>query len=633
MCGICGYFHFQNKKNTDISEAVIKRMTDKIYHRGPDDDGYFTNNRIALGMRRLAIIDINTGSQPQFNEDKNVVVILNGEIYNYQELKSELVKEGHLFKTKSDTEVLVHLYEEKGKDFVKYLNGMFAIALFDRRKNLLFLVRDRMGIKPLHYSITDNTIVFASEIKSILEYPEIRKKISPISLYNYFTFEFISAPRTVYKGVHKILPGEMLIITQNGEIKKNKYWKIKINKQNYSLEELNNKLKNIFLTSVKYRLISDVPLGIFLSGGIDSTLLVGAASKYTDKVKTFSIGFSEESFNELKYAKIASNYFNTDHTEMVLSYKKAIDLLPSIMDYLDEPHADASIIPTFLVSKLSKKIITVALSGDGGDELFLGYDTYKAYKFAKYVRWIPHPFIKTMENITSLIPASSKRVSWEFKLKKFLNGLLYKPEISNYIWWGAYPPELKKQLFTRDFLNLITNNIEFEPIEFYEKDLLKIDSPLDRVNYLDLHLYLQDNLLPKVDRMSMINSLEVRVPFLDHRMVELAVSIHNKYRLKGLKTKYILKKSLKELIPPQLMKRPKIGFDIPLGVWLRNELKDYMMSLLDIKKIKNTGIFDPDFVEKIIKIHLSGKQNFRQLLWPIMIFQNWYDKNNPELTF
>jgi asparagine synthase (glutamine-hydrolysing) len=631
MCGITGFFNLQEGiTHKDKAIKTLNRMNNRIFSRGPDGEGIFIDNNVAFAMRRLSIIDLDTGDQPIYNENKNIVVVFNGELYNFRELKKELVKRGHRFYTNSDTEIIVHLYEEHGENFVNFLNGMFAIALYDMKNKKVLLVRDRMGIKPLHYTIKNGTIVFASELKALIEFGGVERRLNYKSLYNFLTFEYVSAPNTIYEDVFKLMPGEMFIINQTG-IKKEKYWYPEIKKEDYTINELEKRIKDLMTSSIKYRLISDVPIGIFLSGGIDSTIITGVASKLIGDINTFSIGFEEETFNELGYAKIASNYFGTKHNEMILSYKEAINLLSKIIEYLDEPLADASVIPTYLVSMLSRKHITVALSGDGGDELFLGYDTYKAYKISKLFRWIPDILNGFIINSLSLIPASSKRISLEFKLKKFFSALKYKPEITNYLWWGAYPPRLKEKLFNREILDKINMESEFEPIEYYKSFMEKIDAPLDRINFLDLHLYLQDDLLPKVDRMSMANSLEVRVPFLDHRVVELALSIKNNLRLKGLNTKYILKRAMNEFIPPELKKRPKIGFDIPLGPWLRNELKDYMLELLDKKKIEEDGIFNYEFIDKIIKDHLSKKNNNRQLLWPLIIFQNWKNIYKPQL--
>lgn len=630
MCGICGFFNPSGGGDLPDKKTLLRDMTDRITHRGPDGDGFFQDARGSLGMRRLAIIDLQTGDQPQFNEKKDVVVVFNGEIYNFKELKKELAQKGHQFRTSSDTEVLVHLYEEEGDEFVSRLNGMFAIALYDISRKRLILVRDRMGIKPLHYASVGSTVVFGSELKSLLLYPGVKKRLSPFSLYNYMTFEYVSAPRSIYLDIKKIMPGQMLVADTSG-IRFRKYWKPEIRKTAAGEDDLAEQIRETFFSAVQYRLISDVPLGVFLSGGVDSTVITGVASKFQAPIDTFSIGFKEESFNELGYARVASDFFQTRHHEMVLSYKKAIDLLPTIMGYLDEPLADASIIPTYLVSHLSRQEITVALSGDGGDELFLGYDTYKAFKYARFGRLIPSFLRSGMAGLSSLLPASSKRLSLEFKLKKFLSGLKYKPEYSNYIWWGAYHPDIKPQIFTPEFMDHLREFPEFEPVLSYQKDLENIDQPLDRVNYLDLHLYLQDDLLPKVDRMSMATSLEVRVPFLDHRMVELALSIQNRYRMKGLNTKYILKKALSDFIPEELKKRPKIGFDIPLGPWLQHDLKDYMMALLDEKKIRESGIFNPVWISRIVDEHVRGKHNHRQLLWPLIIFQNWLEQYRPEL--
>ncbi len=630
MCGICGFFNFQQKQLPAGKDTILKSMTQRIYHRGPDGEGFYFDKCTAMGMRRLAIIDLQTGEQPQFNEDNSIAVVFNGEIYNFKEIKRNLIAKNHHFRSESDTEVIPHLYEELGEDFVHQLNGMFAIALLDKREKKFLLIRDRLGIKPLYYSIVGNTLVFASELKSLLEFPGIKKELSLPAVYNYLTFECVSAPRTIFSHIHKLLPGEMAV-AQHGKIRKTKYWQPHINKMTCSKGEIAEQIRETFLSAVKYRLISDVPLGVFLSGGMDSTLITGAASTFQANLKTFAIGFSEETFNELHYAKIASTHFNTNHQEMVLSYKKAIDLLPTIMNYLDEPLADASIIPTYLVSHLSRPNITVALSGDGGDELFLGYDTYKAYKVARFCRWMPRPLIRAAYSMSSLLPASSKRLSLEFKIKKFLSGLQHRPEYANYIWWGAYTPQQKGEIFSKESLAAIGSLPLFEPIDFYQEELKRIKNPLDRVNYLDLHIYLQDDLLPKVDRMSMANSLEVRVPFLDHRLVELAINIKNTLRMRGLKSKYILKKTMNEFIPPQLLNRPKIGFDIPLGPWLRHDLKDYMMDLLSRRNLKQHGIFNYQAVEHIINQHLQGSHNHRQLIWPLIIFQNWYNKYQPTM--
>ncbi len=623
MCGICGIYGFESLGPP--SRELTKRMNQVIAHRGPDDEGYYFDEKVSLGMRRLSIIDLATGHQPIHNEDKDIWIVYNGEIYNFPELRKQLQEKGHRFYTKSDTEVIIHLYEEEEERFIEKLNGMFAIAIWDKKKNKLLLARDRLGIKPLHYLRLKDQIVFSSEIKSLLQ-TSYSREVDYDSLSQFFTFEYIPAPRSIFKGIEKLLPGHMMII-QNNEIKISSYWDVRHkyepakNEGEYE-EEIYQGLKE----AVKKRLISDVPLGVFLSGGIDSSSVTGLMSQVTSsKIKTFSIGFEEESFNELGYAKIVADYFGTDHQEFVVKSDLVKELVPVLMKYLDEPLADASIIPTYLISKLARKYVTVALAGEGGDELFAGYDTYKAYQVAKLYRKVPK-FIrnKLIKRIVHLLPASKKRLSFEFKAKKFISGIDYPPEVSNYIWWGAYNPAEKEKLFTPE----LKSHLEEDPYlpVFNHSENCQARQAMDRLSYLDMKLYLQDDLLVKVDRMSMANSLEIRVPFLDHDFVDLATSIPSSLKLKGLRTKYILKKTMSRHLPREAIHRPKIGFDIPLGVWIKNELRDFTLSVLSPSNLKNHGFFNGSYIKKLLEEHFEGLHNHRQLLWPLIIFQFWYDE-------
>jgi len=609
------------------SRQLINKMNQVMLHRGPDDEGYYFDEKVALGMRRLSIIDLVTGHQPIHNEDKNIWIVYNGEIYNFPELRKQLQEKGHKFYTKSDTEVIVHLYEEEEERFVKKLNGMFAIAIWDKKKNKLLLARDRLGIKPLHYLQLKNHFFFSSEIKSLLQ-TDYQREIDFDSLSQFFTFEYIPAPKSIFKGIKKLLPGHIIVI-QNNEIKTSPYWDVKheyekknLKNKAYYAEEIYQRLKE----SVKKRLISDVPLGVFLSGGIDSSSVTGLMSQVTSsKIKTFSIGFEEESFNELGYAKIVADYFGTDHQEFVVKSDLVKELVPVLMKYLDEPLADASIIPTYIISKLARKYVTVALAGDGGDELFAGYDTYKAYQVARLYRRVPK-FIrdKLVKKIVYLLPASKKRLSFEFKAKKFISGIDYPPEVSNYIWWGAYNPAEKENLFSSELKSSFETD-PFLPV-FNHSENCQARRALDRLSYLDMKLYLQDDLLVKVDRMSMANSLEIRVPFLDHDFVDFATSIPSFLKLKGLRTKYILKKTMGRHLPQEAIHRPKIGFDIPLGVWIKNELRDFTLSVLSPSKMKNHGFFNDSYIKQLLEEHFEGLHNHRQLLWPLIIFQFWYDE-------
>ncbi|MFC2165145.1 asparagine synthase (glutamine-hydrolyzing) [Acidobacteriota bacterium] len=624
MCGICGIFSHQGLPPD--ARQVTKKMCAAMVHRGPDDEGYYADENISLGMRRLSIIDLITGHQPMTNEDKSIWVIFNGEIYNFPELREQLIQKGHTFATQSDTEVIVHLYEEAGENFVHQLNGMFAIAIWDKNQDTLILVRDRLGIKPLHFFSTPHSLIFSSEIKSILQ-SDYKRELDYEALSRFFTFEYIPAPATIFKGIQKLLPGHM-IVAKGGNIVIKPYWDVryaetpssKRDEQSY-LDEIYHLLKD----SVKRRLISDVPLGVFLSGGMDSSSITALMSEVADsKIKTFAIGFKEESFNELGYAKIVADRFQTEHQEFVVESNLVKELVPTLIEYLDEPLADASIIPTYIISKLARQYVTVALAGEGGDELFAGYDTYKAYQVARLYRRVPS-FVRNgiVKKIVSQLPASKKRLSFEFKAKKFISGIDFPPEIANFVWWGAYNPEEKANLFSGDLTANIQEDV-FAPVAFHG-DNTQAHEMVDRLGYLDLKLYLQDDLLVKSDRMSMANSLEIRVPFLDHTFVDFATSIPSSLKLKGMHTKHILKKAMSKILPPEILTRKKIGFDIPLGVWIRQELREFVTDILSPDSMKRHGFFNHDYIDTLLHEHFQGVHNHRQLLWPLIIFQFWYN--------
>ncbi len=625
MCGISG---FVDGRGLDPGASVLlKKMTDCIIHRGPDDEGFYLDDQAALGMRRLSIIDLATGHQPIHNEDKTVWIVLNGEIYNFPEIKRDLVAHGHAFYTNSDTEVIVHLYEEQGTDFVQALNGMFAVALWDTKTRRLVLARDRLGVKPLHYRMDGTRLYFASEIKALLQVP-FSREIDLEAMAQFFTFEYIPAPRSIFRGIRKMLPGTTLVF-EDGRATEKSYWdvhyaetKIAARPEAEYTEEIISRLRE----SVRRRLISDVPLGVFLSGGIDSSAVTALMSEVAGAgIKTYSIGFREKSFDELDAARIVAAKFGADHREFVVTPAEVSGLVPTLANFLDEPLADASVIPTYVISKLARQYVTVALAGDGGDELFGGYDTYKAYKAARFYRKVPG-FIRRglVRPIVRALPASSRRLSFEFKAKKFISGVEYPPEIANYIWWGAYSPELRDRLFSAGTKAGLHED-PFAPIAFHAAHTRAAD-PLDRIAYLDLKLYLQDDLLPKVDRMSMAASLEIRAPFLDYTFVEFAATIPSDLKLHGFRSKYILKKALAGRLPDEILNKKKIGFDIPLGVWMRNDLKTFVQETLSPDRLRRHGYFDEAFVARILKEHFAGTHNHRQLLWPLIIFQNWHDR-------
>jgi asparagine synthase (glutamine-hydrolysing) len=602
-------------------------MCDVIVHRGPDDDGYHTDGPVALGMRRLSIIDLRTGNQPIANEDKTVWVVYNGEIFNYPVLKPELEAKGHRFSTKADTEAILHLYEEHGEDFVSRLNGMFAIALWDARRRRLILARDRLGIKPLHYAWHEGRLFFGSEIKSLLR-AGVSRDIDPDALSRYFTFEYVPAPDSIFRSVKKLLPGHLMVV-QDGRAESRRYWdvrfaatKIRPRREEEYAGEIAARLRE----SVRLRLLSDVPLGVFLSGGIDSSAVTALMSETAgSRIKTFSIGFREKSFDELAYARMVAERFGTEHTEFVVDAAQVAPLVPTLMEYLDEPLADASIIPTYVISKLARAHVTVALAGDGGDELFAGYDSYKAFKVARLYRTIPG-FLRRgiIGPAVRALPASEKRLSFEFKAKKFAAGAEYPPEIANTLWWGAYAPALKDRLLSAGLRSRAAADV-FAPIAWH-RQFTRAADPLDRLAYLDLKLYLQDDLLVKVDRMSMANSLEIRVPFLDYTFVEFAATIPSRLKLKGFTSKYILKKALASRLPAGILTKKKIGFDIPLGAWMRGPLREFVQDTLAPARLARHGYFDAAFVSRLLDEHFAGRHNHRQLLWPLIIFQFWHDR-------
>jgi len=522
MCGITGVYDFGGES---VDRKLLERMTSLLQHRGPDDKGFYVDGNVGLGFRRLSIIDLVTGSQPIHNEDESIWIIFNGEIYNHLDVRKMLEEKGHRYYTKTDTETIVHAYEEYGRECVQHLNGMFAFALWDSKNKTLMLARDRMGIKPLYYLQDKQRIIFASELKSILEDPQVERKINLRALHDYLTYSYVPVPQTIFHGIKK-LPQSSTLVCKEGKTEITKYWSINC-KQDYSNTESYHckKIRTMLQESVKMRLMSDVPLGAFLSGGIDSSIIVALMSEVSDDVKTFSMGFGESSFNELEYARIVSNKFNTEHREFVVE-PDAVELLPKLVWHFDEPFADSSAIPTFLVSQLARKFVTVCLSGDGGDELFVGYDRYKAAKVADYYDKLPlirTPVQSAVSWTLNRLPVSTANKSFVKMARRFVNALPL-PREERYADWvtintdeqknGLYSSKLRAELSGMDSAGLLK--------QYYREN--KTPDFVANTTYVDLMTYLPDDLLVKVDRMSMANSLEVRVPFIDYNVVQYAMS-------------------------------------------------------------------------------------------------------------
>ncbi len=621
MCGITGFYRQSGIRGSD--QAVLHSMCDVIHHRGPDEAGYFLDGPVALGMRRLKIIDLSSGSQPIYNEDQSLVVVFNGEIYNFLDLKKDLIQKGHQFYTQTDTEVIVHLYESYGEEFLQHLNGMFAIALWDIKAQKLILARDRMGEKPLYYTEMQGDFIFASEIKSMLCHPKFKKELSPRAVSHYFTFNYIPAPFAIYEHVYKLFPGEYLVY-QNNKIEKRRYWNARYQQPGpFSQDEFCEKVRASLSHSVKNRLISDVPLGAFLSGGIDSSIMVALMSQMSNApVKTFSIGLENDKKSELPFARSVAQKYGTDHHELI-ARPDALGLIDDILWAFDEPFGDSSALPTFLVSQLTKNHVTVAISGDGGDELFGGYTRYQRILDRGFMSGMPKAFRNAMSRHLG------ERLPFGFKGKAFLEGLKY----DDYAFFSIGTREtILRELFTLEFSTQAKNA---SPYDVAESVLLEDQALLNQCMYFDMKVYMPDDILTKVDRMSMANSLETRAPFLDHHLVELAMTIPPEMKVTGHSTKDILKKAFHKMLPEEVFTHQKTGFSIPLNDWYRGALKPLLMETLSEKRIADNGILNPAFVQKVIAQHLSGERQYERLLWMMLMFQLWYEtwflKTHPKI--
>ena len=624
MCGICGYIA------ENIDRDILLRMCRTILHRGPDDNGYFIDKTVGLAMQRLSIIDLESGKQPIYNEDKTICVVFNGEIYNYLELRTQLEKKGHKFSTCTDTEVIIHLYEDLKEECLEQLNGMFAFALWDKNEEKLFLARDRVGKKPLHYAQFDNVFLFGSEIKSILRHPAAYRQLDPVSLRKYLMYEYVPAPYTLYSNIKKLLPAHYLIY-KNGEVKIKRYWDVSLAEPHTSFRKESECIDDIcalLRASIERRLRSDVPLGVFLSGGIDSSSIVAIMSEFLggNNVRTFSIGFQEPSFDELAYARQVAEYYRTNHHEQIFSLKDALAILPEIINYMDEPMADPSLLPTYILSKFTKKYVKVALGGDGGDELFGGYPTLLAHNLMDIYTACPN-FLRSyvVEPIVNCLPVSTKNMSFDFKAKRFIKGVPFPHEQRHYAWLGAFTPLELNELFTDEFKQCLKEP-DLYADAYKQLETCHAENTINKMLYLDMKMYLQDDILVKVDRASMANSLEVRSPLLDHTLVEYVAGLPPELKLHNLTSKYIFKKAVKSLLPKSIIKRPKKGFGIPVAKWLKEDLKEIIMEILSPERIKRTGIFNPEYVRKLIRDHIAGRVDNRKQLWTLLMFEFWREK-------
>ena len=619
MCGIAGIYNFKSQE--PVSRGLLKAMTDTLVHRGPDDEGFYTSGPLGLGHRRLSIIDLEGGHQPITNEDESVWVVFNGEIYNFGDLHDGLVKKGHIFKTRSDTEVIVHLYEEEGEKCFERLRGMFAIAIWDGRNRKLVLARDRVGKKPLFYFYNGCELAFASEVKAILQVPGVSREIDPQAVSDYFSFLYIPAPKSIFKQIRKVLPGRYLVVSDQG-VREREYWDISFAQtEERTEEEWCNRLIDTFREAVRLRLISDVPLGAFLSGGIDSSSVVAAMAQFCNEpVTTCSIGFEEKEFNELDYAREIAARFNTNHHERIVR-PNAVGVVEKLVWHYDEPFADSSAVPTYYVSQIARECVTVALAGDGGDENFAGYRRYYFDRRENMMRALVPATIRAFffGTLASLYP----KADWApriFRGKATFENLARPPIEGYFRSVSAVRPELKSQILHRDLIRELSGYDSLDVLRYYY-ERADTQDPLSRIQYVDIKTYLTDDILVKVDRASMAHSLEVRAPLLDHKLMELAASMPSSMKLRGMNGKYIFKKALKRLLPETVLHRRKMGFGVPLALWFRKDLKDLAHSVIFSRNRNN--LLSESTVKHVWQEHQSGLRDRSTELWTLLMFRLW----------
>jgi asparagine synthase (glutamine-hydrolysing) len=618
MCGIAGMI---GREGETVTAEQVRRMTDTIVHRGPDDEGIFAQRNVGLGMRRLSIIDLSGGRQPIYNEDRTVTVVFNGEIYNFPELRKDLESRGHQFYTHSDTEVIVHLYEEMGAGCITQLRGMFAIVLYDAKRNSILLARDRLGKKPLYYALREGRLYFGSEIKAMLAVAPELATVDPEGVLQFFYFGYIPDPQSAFRDIRKLPPGH-LAEYKDGRIQAREYWDVPAYGVNDpgSDEACLDEMERRLAEAVRIRLISDVPLGALLSGGVDSSIVVALmARESSGPVKTFSIGFRKADFNETEYASLVASRFGTDHHQLIVD-PDITDTLNHLTGMMEEPFGDSSMIPTYCVSQLARQHVTVALSGDGGDELFAGYDRYIVNWRRRRYDFVPGWAGKIYRNhMYPLLPSTvtGRKLLWNITLSsrdRYLDGVSYLPALHR-----------ERNLFSDDFVATAGHWIDpFRRFERYYDEAPATDQ-LSRLLYLDTKTYLTADILTKVDRMSMATSLEMRCPILDHKFVEWVAGLPVKYKFRDGTRKFLFKKLAERLgVPSELLHRRKQGFSLPLVHWMRNELKAELLPILLEPRTLQRGYFKAEAIRGVMDEHFRGRRNHAGVLWMLLVFELWH---------
>jgi asparagine synthase (glutamine-hydrolysing) len=623
MCGIVGMVNLDGRA---ADRALLGRMNEAIHHRGPDEDGYYLKDNVGLAMRRLAIIDLRSGQQPIANEDHTAWIVYNGEVYNYREVKKELEARGHRFQTDCDTEVVLHAYEEFGADCPKHLRGMFAFAIWDERKRELFVARDRVGKKPLLYAKTADSFVFGSEFSALLLHPSVGREVDRGAIHDYLSFMCVPAPLTAYRDIRKLEPGHSLTLDASGEIKTERYWQPDFSKKlKISEEEAGERALELLREAVRVRLMSEVPLGAFLSGGIDSSTVVALMAEESSKpVKTFSIGFEEQDFSELHHARRVAELVGAEHHEFVVR-PDAMEILPTLVEHYGEPYADSSAIPTYYVARETRKHVTVALNGDGGDECFAGYERYAAMRLSESFRHLPGFMRGGLTQAVGLLPSSEIKRGRVRSLKRFLRAASLPPSERYLRWVSVFDTEAKGDLYSEEFRR---ENVGRDAQRWLAPWFARANGAgvVDASLLTDTMTYLPNDLLVKVDIASMAVSLEARSPFLDHHVIEFAASLPEKLKLRGLTTKYILKKTLTKLLPAENLKRAKMGFGVPVGHWFRAEMQGFLRENLLSERSVRRGLFRPEAVRRLVELHTRGERDYTHQLWTLLMLELWFQR-------
>lgn len=617
--------------------ALLDRMTDAVAHRGPNDRGTWCDEHVALGHRRLSVIDLSVaGHQPMGNEDGSVQITYNGELYNFLDLRERfgLDAKGHTFRSRSDTEVLVHLYEELGPAMAPHLNGMFAFALWDRRRRQLHLVRDPYGVKPLFYQRDGSFFRFGSEIKTILADPRVERRVSLQALHDFLTFDYVPGAQTAFEGIHEVPPGHWMTITSEGTITSTRYWDVSYAMDHsLTLDEAGRRALTLMETAVKRQLIADVPVGVMLSGGLDSSALVAMMHRHAAApIRTYSVGFEDSSFSELPYARIVANQFKTEQREIVVTPDRVRRMLPEYLKFIDEPYADGSAIPTYYVCQLAKDEVVVVLSGEGGDEAFAGYETYSAFKASQWFGYVPR-FVRqgVIRPLVNLLPVSHRKLSLEFKLKRFLGGQDL-PVAHAHMWWRIVLTEARKlELYTPDVRERLANA---EPPARHFDAIYGLPGPTDdlsRIMRVDSRVFLPDDLMIKNDRMSMAHSLEARVPFTDPELTEFMSTVPAGLKLPGLRKKNVMRRALTGVLPAEILNKKKVGLEMPYSRWMRAELRDLVDDYLGPERVAASGLFRPEAIRALVDEHQSRAVDHGRALWGLLNYMMWLDLYSPRL--